>query len=81
MPAPDQTSFTVHVDPDALAREELAAVPLPAVAPSASAGIFRAAGDHPRAAGSRDAARRSDGARAPRAAGAGRSRSYAFRRS
>jgi hypothetical protein len=77
MPDHEPTSFTVHVDPDALARAELtAAVPV-APAPTASAGIFRAAGPDARPAGGR----RAGATRAGRPAGAGRSRSYAFRRS
>ena len=76
MPGPDP-SFSVHVDPDALARDELAAsVPLPAVAPRRTGGRSGAA-----RSGARPVlGRQSDPVRAKRTA-TGRSRSYAFRRS
>jgi hypothetical protein len=75
--------FTVHLDPDDLARRTLAAaVPQPSVAPrdAGPAGSARA-GRH----GARDeraaADLRSRRERAGRAAGAAAGRSYAFRRS
>ncbi len=76
-------SFTVHVDPDALARPNLAAaaaVTLPPTTGAGRAGSARA-GRH----GARDdrvAARlQSERERSSRASGAGSGRSYAFRRS
>ena len=77
MPAHDPTSFSVHVDPDDLARAELtAAVPVPpAVDPSRSRPTGTAG------TGRLDAVRRSEPTRAGRTAAGGRSRSYAFRRS
>jgi hypothetical protein len=73
--------FSVHVDPDDLARHELAAaVPVPSLPESgrtdAGAGTKHGAG------ADRLAARQqSDRARSSRAAGAAGGRSYAFRRS
>jgi hypothetical protein len=76
---PDQP-FTVHVDPDDLARTELAAaVPLPSLTGTAR---DDAEGDRHGARDDRLAARQqSERARANRAAGAAGGRSYAFRRS
>jgi hypothetical protein len=84
--------FKVHVDPDALARQDLAAtVPLPSVTDSGSSsgsgsGVGAAEGDKPAAKhGTRDerlaARQRSERDRSGRASGAGSGRSYAFRRS
>ena len=69
--------FTVHLDPDDLARTELAAAGPPASLPeSGRAEAKRAARDD------RQAARQqSERARSSRAAGAAGGRSYAFRRS
>jgi hypothetical protein len=80
MPAHD---FTVHVDPDDLARREVAvAVPLPSVAGKERPGADRTTADHHGARDARLASRqRSSRDRAGRAAGAGGGRSYAFRRS
>jgi hypothetical protein len=77
--------FTVHVDPDDLARLEVAAaVSLPSAA-GAEAGRpepDRTTADHHGARDARLAARQRSGRdRAGRAAGAGGGRSYAFRRS
>jgi hypothetical protein len=79
MPAHDPTSFSVHVDPDDLARAELtAAVPVP---PAADPARLRPTGTARTDTGRPDAARRSEPTRAGRTAAGGRSRSYAFRRS
>ena len=80
MPVHDPTSFTVHVDPDALTRQDLrAAVSRPAV--PGPDGNPRP-DEHHGASDTRQAARqRAEQARARRAAGAGKTRSYAFRRS
>ena len=77
--------FTIHVDPDDLARQDLAAaVALPSLdagAGPAAAGGSAATDKH----GARDerlaARQRSERERSGRAAGAGGGRSYAFRRS
>lgn len=76
--------FTVHVDPDQLARLDLAAaVHLPTVDDSDDAGQTGSA--TPTHHGARDASlaarQRSERERSGRAAQAGSSRSYAFRRS
>jgi hypothetical protein len=77
--------FKVHVDPDALARQDLAAaVSLPPVAKDADqpGGSTGAAEEHHGARDARLAARQhSERAHAGRASGAGGGRSYAFRRS
>jgi hypothetical protein len=78
---PDQ-NFTVHVDPDDLARQDLAAgVPAAPVTGSAPGARSEATAKH----GARDerlaARQRSERDRSGRASGAGSSRSYAFRRS
>jgi hypothetical protein len=85
MPAPDSEPFTVHVDPDAVVLQDLAAAVSAAVAP-AGRGRPVAAPDvdehHGAAEGARLAVRarqQAERARAGRAA-AGKSR-YAFRRS
>ena len=82
MPAP---KFTVHVDPDELARRNLAgSVPRPVSdSPEAgSAGAGSAATDKHGTRDERLAARqRSERDHAGRASGTGSSRSYAFRRS
>jgi hypothetical protein len=73
-------SFSVHLDPDELARQELAArVSSPLVSRT---GRPDEAPAHHGAADNRQAARqRSERDRAERAAGASGGRSYAFRRS
>jgi hypothetical protein len=69
--------FTVHVDPDDLARDELAAaVPPPSLPESGRAETKRASRDDRLAA-----RQQSERARSSRAAGAAGGRSYAFRRS
>jgi hypothetical protein len=74
--------FTVHVDPDALARPTLAAV---VPRPSVAARDDRAGAAPDTRHGARDARaaadQRSKRERAGRAAGAATGRSYAFRRS
>jgi hypothetical protein len=77
---PDQP-FSVHVDPDALASQELAAaVPTPSADGKDRA--HAAAEEHPGARVGRQAARQQSGrARSARASGTGGGRSYAFRRS
>ena len=76
--------FTVHVDPDDLARQDLAAaVQLPAVSGADALGQSgSAAAEHH---GARDASlaarQRSEQERSSRAPRAGSGRSYAFRRS
>jgi len=74
-------SFSVHIDQDELARQELAAgLASPAVALPGAEG--RHAPAHHGAADNRQAARqRSDRDHAGRAAGASGGRSYVFRRS
>jgi hypothetical protein len=76
---PDPT-FSVHVDPDDLASQELtAAVPVPP-----AGGKDRASGaeEHHGARDGRQAARQQSGrARSARASGTGGGRAYAFRRS
>ena len=70
--------FTVHVDADELARQEMAA----AAPPSGSREPDRGAAVHHGARDGRQAARQqSERARSGRASGAGGGRSYAFRRS
>ena len=70
--------FTVHVDADELARQEMAA----AAPPSSSKEQTRGAAEHHGARDGRQAARQqSDRAHSGRASGAGGGRSYAFRRS
>jgi hypothetical protein len=79
-------AFSVHVDPDALARQDLAAAAVSLRGPTGkddehrdSAGV---AEEHHGARDARLAARqRSERAHAGRASGAGGGRSYAFRRS
>lgn len=85
MPAPDSTPFTVHVDPDAVALQDLAAA-VPAAAVPTGHGRRVTAPDvdehHGAADGARLAVRarqQAERARAGRAS-AGKSR-YAFRRS
>ena len=77
--------FSVHVDPDDLAKQDLAAGLSPAKPTGETAGGHQADGPdaaHHGARDSRQAARqRSERDRAGRAAGAAGSRSYAFRRS
>jgi hypothetical protein len=77
-------AFSVHVDPEALARRDLAAVSLRGL--TGKDGEHRdsagAAEEHHGARDARLAARqRSERDRAGRASGAGGGRSYAFRRS
>jgi hypothetical protein len=70
--------FSVHVDADELARQEMAAAE-PPIADKKSA---RGAEEHHGARDSRQAARQqSERARSGRASGSGGGRSYAFRRS
>lgn len=80
---PDQP-FSVHVDPDDLARRDLTAAVSMAAAVAARTDQQHAAGDTAVRHGARDARlaarQRSDRARAGRATG-GSARSYAFRRS
>jgi len=77
---PDQ-HFTVHVDPDELARQDLAAVPQ-SPATGGGAGTGSGAAEKHGARDQRLAARlRSERDRAGRASGASSGRSYAFRRS
>lgn len=73
--------FHVHVDPDLLARQDLAAaVSLPGVTGPDGAPVSSTE-DHRGASDTRLAARlRSERARARDAQGAGRARAYAFRR-
>ena len=77
--------FTVHVDPDELARREVAAaVSLPSASGAGSGRPEpdRTAADHHGARDARQAARQRSGRdRSGRAAGAAGGRSYAFRRS
>jgi len=75
--------FTVHVDPDDLARQDLAAaVHLPTVSDTGTGQSGSAAAEHH---GARDASlaarQRSEQERSSRAPRAGSGRSYAFRRS
>jgi hypothetical protein len=80
---PDQP-FTVHVDPDDLARQDLAAaVAVPVGAKDDRADrTAGAAGEHHGARDGRQAARQQSGrARSGRASGTGGGRAYAFRRS
>lgn len=81
MPAYDPTSFSVPADPDALAGQDLlATVSVPLAGPDS--GDSHRAEQHHGASQHRQAAReRSGKARDRRAAGAGKARSYAFRRS
>jgi hypothetical protein len=78
--------FKVHVDPDDLARQDLAAaVPLPAVTGSGSAENEKPEAGATEKHGTRDerlaARQRSERDRSGRASGTGSGRSYAFRRS
>lgn len=75
--------FSVHVDPDVLARQELdAAVPMPTTAGKDADRAARTADEHHGARDGRQAARQQSGrARSGRASGAGGGRAYAFRRS
>ena len=75
--------FTVHVDPDVLARQDLAAaLPVPATGARDGGRPARAAGSADQRHGAREAARQQSGrARSGRASGAGGARAYAFRRS
>ena len=77
--------FNVHLDPAALAEQDLAAsVPVPPVAAADSERSSRAGGtaEHHGARDSRQTARQQSGrARSGRASGAGGVRAYAFRRS
>ena len=81
MPVPP---FSVHVDPDDLARRDLAAAVSRSAPPAGGPGQQPATGDPAARHGLRDARqaarRRSDRDHAGRAAG-GSGRSYAFRRS
>ncbi|HEY7272747.1 MAG TPA: hypothetical protein VH502_08435 [Actinoplanes sp.] len=78
---PDQP-FSVHVDPDALADQDLTAVPVPPVDGKGGDRAGRATDEHHGARDGRQAARQQSGrARSGRASGAGGARSYAFRRS
>ena len=78
--------FTVHVDPDDLARRDLAAaVSVPTTGANDGDDAARAAGtadEHHGARDGRQAARQQSGrARSGRASGTGGARAYAFRRS
>jgi hypothetical protein len=75
--------FSVHVDPDDLARHELAAaVPVPSLPESGRTDTDAGTGTKHGAGADRLAARQqSERARSSRAAGAAGGRSYAFRRS
>lgn len=80
MPVHDPTSFDVHIDPDALTREQLLAAVSRPVVPGPDGNPRR--DEHHGASDTRQAARqRAEQTRARRAAGAGKARSYAFRRS
>ena len=75
--------FTVHIDPDDLARHDLAAaVPVPSITPAPAGRSGSARLERHGARDEKLAARqRSERQRSERASGAGGGRSYAFRRS
>jgi len=74
--------FNVHVDPDVLARQDLAAaVPMPTAVTDGDRAA-RTSDEHHGARDARQAARQQSGrAHSGRASGTGGARSYAFRRS
>ncbi|HET6529132.1 MAG TPA: hypothetical protein VFH03_00745 [Actinoplanes sp.] len=74
--------FSVHLDPDDLARQDIAAaVPLPAVTGAGRSGRPTTIAHHGARDGKLAARQRSERERSSRASGIGSGRSYAFRRS